>query len=270
MNGQITKTPKDLRPLVDGDFMPYRYGFSADAGMRNELRNNRPDIPEELIEDTLAMMDYEAHALHSTKVMMESLVERFNPEYRLYLQASEDDKTFRYNIATILPYKGNRVSPKPKYHAQIRQYLFDVWGAIPVRRIETDDAIGMEQFDNPDKTTVLVSQDKDLKMIPGWHFDPVKEDLYYQTLKDANNWLFYQMLVGDKADNIPGIKGVGDVTTRKWFDAVDNNTDAVREIVKAQYQKHYGSDWEKAYQEVGTLLWILRKPEELDKGCPLL
>lgn len=264
------KTPKDLRPLIDADFMPYRFGFSADSGMRKELKNNNPDLNDDAIDLLLVEMDYESHALHGAKMMMEGLVEKFNPEYRLYIQ-DDTVKTFRYDLATIQPYKGNRTDMvKPKYHKHIREYLLDVWKAILVRSIETDDAVGIEQFNNPDKTTVLVSQDKDLKMIPGWHYDPVKEELYYQTIRDANNFLFWQMLVGDKADNIPGIPQIGEKRANKLMEALDGDTDKIRAAVKEQYARAYGGDWEKAYNEVGTLLYILRKPEELDKGCPLL
>lgn len=264
------KTPKDLRPLIDADYMPYRFGFSADAGMRNELKSNNPDITDEQVAEALASTDYESHALHGAKDAMEMIVGKFNPEYRLYLQ-DDSVTTYRYALATILPYKGNRADfVKPKYHKHIKQYLFDVWNAIPVRHIETDDAVALEQFDNPDKTTVIVSQDKDLKMIPGWHFDPVKEYLYYQTIKDANNWLFWQMLVGDRSDNIPGIKGIGETRANKLLELHKGDTDAIREEVKKYYQRDYGTDWERAYQEVGSLLWILRKPEEQDKGSPLL
>lgn len=264
------KTPKELRPLIDADYMPYRFGFSADAGMRNELRTNHPGITDEEIAAALAETDYEHHALHGAKNAMEMILDKFSPEYRLYLQ-DDSIKTYRYALASIQPYKGNRTDfVKPKYHKEVRQYLFDVWRAIAVRHIETDDAVALEQFDNPDKTTVIVSQDKDLKMIPGWHFDPVKESLFYQTIKDANNWLFWQMLVGDKSDNIPGIKGVGEVRANKLIESCKQDTDAIREEVKKLYQRDYGTEWERAYHEVGSLLWILRKPEEQDKGSPLL
>lgn len=263
------KTPKDLKPLIDADFMPYRFGFSADSGMRKEIRKNNPGISDEEVETQLQEIDYTGHALHGAKGTMELLIEKFNENYRLYLQ-DDTIKTYRYRLATILPYKGTRFAPKPKYHREIREYLFDVWKAIPVRHIETDDAVALEQFDNTDKSTVIVSQDKDLKMIPGWHFDPVQERLYYQTLRDANNFLFWQMLVGDKADNIPGIKGVGVKRANDLMARCEGNTDLIREEVKKLYQRDYGTNWESAYHEVGSLLWILRKPEEQDKGSPLL
>jgi hypothetical protein len=40
-----------------------------------------------------------------------------------------------------------------------------------------------------------------------------------------------------------------------------------RTIVQEQYKKQYGEDWEKAYTEVGELLWMQRVE---GKTCPFL
>lgn len=262
----MSKSEKDLKVLYDGDGLVYGAGFSADAQYAKALKEQ--GVPDGELQDRLAADDYVSHALHNVKVRLEYAQERFHPDMKLYIQ---EGTTFRYDVATIQPYKGNRKDArKPKYYTEIKQYMLDVWDAIPVTHIETDDAIGIEQYANTDKSTVLVTQDKDLKTIPGWHYDPVKDLLFYQTIRDANNFFFWQMMVGDTADHIPGISRVGDKTATAIVEACEHDTDKIREKVQELYQKQYGEEWRKAYIEVGTLLYILRKPEHLEKGCPLL
>lgn len=263
------KSEKDLKIRYDGDGLVYGAGFSADSQFVKATKEEFPDITDAALEEYVANADYVSHALHNVKTRMEYALNKFSEEdCKLYIQ---EGTTFRYDVATLQPYKGNRKDARrPKYYTEIRDYMLDTWKAIPVKHIETDDALGIEQMNHPDKSTVIITQDKDLKTIPGWHFDPMKDILFYQNMRDANNFLFYQMLVGDTADHIPGIKRIGDKRATDIIEACNNDTDLIREKVKELYIGQYGDTWEAAYQEVGTLLYILRKEEHLEKGCPLL
>lgn len=265
MTTSSTKTDKDLKPLIDCDLLRYRCGFAADSQVKRDYKQEHPGCPDDEVEQHIENLDYIGLALQNVKTVMESVVDRFNPEYRAYVQG---DGNFRDKIATILPYKGNRDSAhKPKYYKEIKEYLLDRWNAIEVHGQESDDAIGIEQFDNPDKYTVIVSTDKDMNTVPGWHFNWVKGELYYVTLADANRFFFHQMLEGDRTDNIPGITGVGPKTAAKIVAEHGHDLVRLRAAVQDQYKRQYGMDWEKAYWEVGNLLYIRRKPGE---ECPLL
>lgn len=263
-----TKSQKDLRPLLDGDVITYRCGFAADSQIKREARESNPGISDEEVKEILANTDYQRFALQNVRTLIEDVLDQFNPEYKLYLHAGGN---FRDQLATLKPYKGNRdPNQKPKYYKEIKEYMFDHWNAIPVRGIESDDAIGMEQFDNPDKYTVICSIDKDMLLIPGWHYHLARKELHYQTIRSANNLLFWQMLVGDPVDNIPGINRIGAKRASAILESLGHDTDRIREAVKDLYRKQYGDNWEQAYREVGHLLYILRYPHERDNGCPLL
>lgn len=264
------KTPKDLKPLIDADILRYRCGFAADSQVRRAFLEKNPGMSPEDLTIAMANLDYTPQALHNAKTVIEAVLDRFNPEYKMYVQGKGN---FRDGLAAIKEYKGNRnADHKPKYYREIKDYLVDRWNAIEVHGIESDDAIGIEQFDNPDKYTVIVSIDKDMDTIPGWHYNWVKDSLYYQPIHEANLFFFWQMMVGDTVDNIPGINKVGPVRASKLIESCGRDLDKVREAVKDLYQKQYGEDWEKAYLEVGTLLYILRDPSHHpdQKGCPLL
>lgn len=246
----------------------YRCGFAADGKLKKEIKKQNPDITDGELKQWMAEQDYVSSALQNVKTVLESITDRFNEEYKLYLHHSGN---FREQMATILPYKGNRdEAGKPKYYHQIKEYLFNVWNAIPVRGMESDDAIGIEQFNNPDKYTVIVSIDKDMDCIPGWHYNWVQKRMYYQNITDANLFFFRQMMEGDATDNVPGVRNVGPKTAAKIIEQEGRDVSRVRAAVQGLYQAQYGVGWEQKYQEIGNLLWILRRPEQLQDGSPIL
>jgi 5'-3' exonuclease len=212
--------------------------------------------------------DYIHWALTNTKTAVEDVLHNAFPEHPWYKGYLTGKGNFRDEIATIKKYKGNRdPKHKPKYYAEIRQYLLDVYKAELVTGKEADDAVATEQWSHPDKSTVIVSIDKDLDMIPGYHYNPKKGLFYYVTIDEANLAFFRQMLVGDSTDNIPGITGLGPVKSRKLLpDGMA--ADEAANVVRAEYLREYGPDkWQEAYAEVATLLWMIRKEGE---GCPFL
>jgi 5'-3' exonuclease len=257
-----------LVPLIDTDGLRFRCGFAADGQMKREAKLHEPDASPERIMEMIMEVDYLNIALHNTKTVLEAIQEKFRAPHKAYIHKQGN---FRYDVATILPYKGNRdKTHKPKYFNEISEYIVKHWGAIEVEGIESDDAMGIEQSLAPWATTVICSNDKDMLQIAGWHYNWVKEELVHVTPEEADLMFYWQMLVGDTADNIPGIKGIGE--KRATAIVVDCGQDIakVKAEVQRLYQKQYGMDWERPYNEVGTLLYIHRDHDDLQKGCPLL
>lgn len=206
-------------------------------------------------------------------------------ERKIYLTGVDN---FRDEIATLLPYKGNRTgAQKPKYYRQIREYLIANYGAIVVDGMEADDALGIEQMkyyhepehegDTGSCDSTIVACDKDMDMIPGKHYNPVKDKEYWIS-NDEGYYNFYkQCLTGDATDNIPGLKGYGPKTAEKWLedhgstmqsvikaykDAVVPQLNGVgRLALKNNIVSHITSDEDilKIVNEIGTLLWIRRE-----------
>jgi hypothetical protein len=261
---------KKLNVIWDADALIYGCGFSADAGIIKQEeealgRRLEPDERKEL----LASREYVDHALHNAKVLIEKVLSEQFPDRewaKFYLSGPTN---FRDAIGTLKVYKGNRDrSHKPKYYKELREYLVTQYEAIVTDGIEADDAVATEQFKYKDKSTVLVGVDKDLEQVPGWHFNPMKGGLYYIDITQANLNFFKQMLIGDTSDNIPGISKIGPKTTEKILDSCGGDIVQFRERVKELYQKEYKEDWAMAYEEVGTLLWLRRKEDQVK--CPLL
>jgi hypothetical protein len=253
-------TIKNLNPLIDLDPFSYSCGFAADSQIKKELKEQGKS--DEEIKQIMEETDYTAHALANTRTAIDFILTECFPDRAWFKAYLTGKGNYRFDVATLKPYKGNRdPTHKPKYFKEIREYLVNKYDAIVVEGQEADDALGIEQWNHPDKSTVICSIDKDLKMIPGYHYNPRTQEFFYQTLDDANMFLLWQMMVGDPTDNIPGITGIGPKKADKILLGAGSYEQAV-EAVKFLYRDQYGPNWEQAFNEVATLLWIRRREGE--------
>ncbi len=250
--------------LVDGDVLLYRCGFAADSQMLGQLRQEiaaeNPDWSEQDVKaNALVRLDHEDYA-HFAYGNLNATIEgvlQGRKGYKLYLTGPGN---FREAIATLLPYKGNRdPTHKPKYYKELKDYMLSKHDAIVVEGMEADDAMAMEQWRHRDRSTVIATIDKDLDMIPGWHYNLNSKEQYWVDIDRANYFFFWQMLVGDSTDNIPGIKGIGKARATKALEHLIGDTEAMKQTVWDMYQKQYGDNAELAYNEVASLLWMIRE-----------
>lgn len=188
-------------------------------------------------------------------------------EYEVFLTG---EGNYRDKVATIKPYKGNRDSShKPTHYAEITKYLLDKYGATVVHGREADDAMGCAQLEQYNKgfklldDTCIASIDKDMDLIPGWHYNWRKDKMYFVTEESANKNFYRQLLTGDRTDNIVGIPGIGpkraDNILNELIDMGDFMIDPDEEElywrVLEQYERAYKKPFE-ALMENATLLWI--------------
>ena len=172
---------------------------------------------------------------------------------------------FREEVATIKPYKGQRPSEKPYWHEHLKAFLLEHRDAYQAVGVEADDWLGIAQMKRQEEyswPTVICSQDKDLHMIPGWHYSwpvgnrPAKE-LWWQDETSAIRSFYSQLLTGDSTDNIPGLFGVGKSSTLvKRLSDFDSEYD-MYVSVRQEYEKRFGSYWNQFLIENARLLWIL-------------
>lgn len=214
-------------------------------------------------------------AAHTVKVQIQSILDTTGAsEYCLYLSPRDRD-IFRYKIAKTLPYKGNRTAEKPLHYEKLRDYMEKHHPFKCVPGIEADDAMGIDQ----NKDTIICSIDKDMLQIPGSHYNFVTKELKEITefghleLSDNNKklsggglmWFYAQMLLGDVADNIKGISGVGPVAT---YDLLKDcvTEESLHHRVMGVYQEEVLSlPWDNdncRFAENADLLWILRNKGE--------
>lgn len=226
--------------LIDGDIIRYSVGFAAEG---EPLEN----------------------CLHSVKLMIQKILTATgSDEYEVFLTG---EGNYRDKVATIKPYKGNRDSShKPTFYKEITEYLITQHNATVVNGMEADDAMGYTAVKEGTKSCIA-SIDKDMDMIPGWHYNWKKDKLYFIEEDDANRNFYRQLLTGDSTDNITGVPGIGPKRAEKILNAsVDIGDDFEDEPdeeeiywrILEQYSLHYERPFE-AMMENATLLWIQRE-----------
>lgn len=191
------------------------------------------------------------NAYHNVSVIIEGIVEELALDnYHLYLTG---DDNYRFEIATIKPYKGNRVNVEKPHHLKAcRDYLVRSYGAEMCDGYEADDAVAMDGWANKG---IIISIDKDLDTVPGEHYDWVKKKRYTVSDEQASYNFYYQMITGDTTDNIQGIPKSGPKAAEKILEASDN----YKCSVGLAYACSSYEDPEAAFEENARLLWMSKK-----------
>ena len=173
-------------------------------------------------------------------------------QWKLFLTGKNN---FRNNIATTAVYKGNRTAPKPEHLPALRQHMMKEWGAVVVEGQEADDAIAIEATVLKEEC-VIASVDKDLDQIAGWHYNFVKKNGYHVTHEVGMRSFYKQILTGDAADNIIGLRGIGPAKAEKLL------TEAIseEELYTACVLAYDGN--EARVLENAKLLWLRRHEEQ--------
>lgn len=113
-------------------------------------------------------------------------------------------------------YKSNRKHRKPLGYRALLDWVCETWHHMMIPEFEGDDVLGVlhttpQHWPN-DTETIVVSNDKDMRTIPGLLYNPDNtEPVETITDKQALRALFVQSLTGDSGDGYGGAKGVGPV-----------------------------------------------------------
>lgn len=215
-----------MKALLDGDI----YSFRSAAASENEDLGIAIYRMEEMIDNTLVAVGAD--------------------EFSMFLSGSNN---FRYQVYP--EYKANRKAEKPRHLADLKEYLVKKYNAQVSDGCEADDLLGIAQcgatIDHWQGTTewptIICSLDKDLRQIPGKHYsfeikgtsslgkEWVKPaELLTVTPEEGLKFFYYQMLVGDAADNIKGVSGIGPVKAKNLL-AEATTEQELFEIVSYMY-----------------------------------
>jgi 5'-3' exonuclease len=217
--------------LIDGDMLCYRIGFACDS----ETEEVATSTMYNFIADIMMELDEV-------------------DEVEVFLSGKTN---FRNDVAVTVPYKGNRAgNRKPQHHQALRDYLVNDWGADVSVDEEADDTITIRATELGDEA-IIVSLDKDFDQVVGWHYNFSKDKLYYIEQDEGDLNFYMQFLMGDRIDNIIGVKGIGCVKAAKLLE--DKTPRQMWEVCV----EHLG---EERALENGRLLYLRRKANEL--WCP--
>jgi 5'-3' exonuclease len=212
--------------LIDGDILCYRIGFATEDEDEGTAINTMATFIEDLL--LFDLLDYE--------------------ETEIFLTG---DTNFRHAVAVTAPYKGNRKDVrKPKHLPLLRDYLVKAWGATISDGQEADDEIAIRATELGSEC-IIVSIDKDFMQVPGWHYNFIKREKKFVTEEEGLRFFYKQILTGDNADNIKGIKGVGPVRAEKMLKDASTPYQLYRCCVEAM--------GEERVLENARLLWLRRE-----------
>jgi len=118
---------------------------------------------------------------------------------------------------TVLPtYKHNRKRKrKPLVFHELKEYCRTAYRTFEIADLEADDVLGlmagMPGLGRIKGEKIVVTIDKDLKTVPGLHFDPGNPDRgVIEVSKDQADYNhLFQTLTGDAVDGYSGCPGIG-------------------------------------------------------------
>lgn len=226
--------------LIDGHAQIFRMYY---AFMRHPLINSKGD-------DTSILFGF-------TKMILELI----NKEHPTHLAVTFDapGKTFRHT--TYKEYKANR-PPAPELVIQALEPLKEILRAlnipvIMVTGVEADDVIGSMsvQWSAPDRKIYMVTPDKDYgqlvrsnvfqyKLPKGGNGDTEiigpEQICSHYGIKDPSGVVDVLTICGDSSDNVPGIKGIGEVGAKKLltkYGTLKSVIEHISELPEKQQEK---------------------------------
>ena len=217
-----------MKVLIDGDILTYRAAFSCEG----QPIEDAYDKIDSLVED----------------IMKATSFDMFSENYEMFITGKGN---FRYDIQET--YKQNRSGkPKPEHLPGLRDYLVEAYNAKVSVDQEADDDIATRATEiGP--SAIIASIDKDFLQVPCWHYNTNRNTLVSVEEFEGLVFFYTQILMGDKADNIFGIKGVGPVKAAKLLFNRKTEYELYLSCIAA-----YEFDEDKVIENA-RLLWLRRE-----------
>jgi DNA polymerase-1 len=250
--------------------------------------------------------------LYRADVMIEDKRRECGAEFAvLHLTPNTSDKGGRYEAAIQKQYQGQRSSDrKPQYLEAVREYMAGFTGDVAGRawqNAEADDGMSEAAWkshgDGTSNECVIATKDKDLRMCPGLHLD-WDSGAITDCGRDTFGWIgikertgksgkvtkkhdgfgtkffWFQMLMGDTADNIKGCpkalidgkhKLCGLVGAYSLLKDASTDAECLRIVMDAYKSNSYthwqtGADhtWQEVFLSEAHMLWMQRTAGKQD------
>lgn len=221
--------------LIDADIVCYRCAAASENEPRDVALLRASELMQRIINETKAD-NYLAYLTGS-----DNFRNQFNPEYK----ANRKD------------------TPRPRWLQDVREHLVLEWKATVEDGQEADDAMGIYQMAN--KETIICTIDKDLLMIPGEHYNFVTGVHREQFTIPAIRHFYWQLIMGDRTDNIFGFDGKARHSVPKKLEATLTELDSYDdELDMFNFVRDLYNDDDRLLMN-GICLWIRRNEGEIWK-----
>lgn len=119
------------------------------------------------------------------------------------------DSGSNYRKTVDPTYKSNRKGTrKPVGYSAMKEWVGTEYNTIMKPGLEGDDCLGLLAT-RPGNDCIMVSDDKDLKTIPGHLYRPQADEMLTITEDEADRFFLTQVLTGDTTDGYKGVPGIG-------------------------------------------------------------
>jgi 5'-3' exonuclease len=221
-----------MKILIDGDILTYRAAFSREDSSFEDAC----DKIDELVEEAVGAIAFDSDSA----------------DYEMFITGKGN---FRFEVQPT--YKQNRSGkPKPQHLQGLREYLIEAYDANVSVGEEADDVITIRATELGGDA-VIASIDKDFLQVPCWHYNLNRGTLVNVTEFEGLRFFYGQILTGDTADNVFGLKGIGPVKSTKMLAGATTEQELYDICVDA-----YDGDTKKV-TENARLLWLRRKEGEI-------
>lgn len=196
--------------LIDGDIV----AFKAAAASEVEIAFN----PKDFIAGDYMLMTNLDEAVERATSRIESIKKKLNTEDVLICFTGSTN----WRNSILETYKANRSGVrKPMFLKEVREALSHRYKTKTVEGLEADDLMGI-MATSPrylsDFQKIIVSEDKDLRTIPAYVYNPDKDlEPTLVSKEDADKWHLIQCLSGDVTDGYEGCPSVGLTTASKYI-----------------------------------------------------
>jgi DNA polymerase-1 len=183
--------------LIDGDQYVYKATIACERTVRWDAENHVLGSNEvEALELCIGLLKKTMGELGSDKVR---------------IAFTGPGENFRKGV--LATYKGNRqTTRKPLCYPEVKAGIEARFPCLSVPGLEADDLMGIWQTRDQEHT-IIVSEDKDMKTIPGKLYR--QGELQEITQEEADYHFLFQTLTGDATDGYSGCPGVGAAGAKK-------------------------------------------------------
>ncbi|MEA4882816.1 MAG: T7 exonuclease [Clostridia bacterium] len=183
--------------MIDADILACQYAYAYEA--------TRGWDADGALDMDGAVWDDAGWAISGFDSAIERMLRETRTEKALLCFTGLDN--FRYSI--LPTYKSNRRGkPKPVLLDALIEHSRQVWDCKEEDCLEADDVMGIMATRSPG-SYVIATTDKDLRQIPGTHYNWRKRLAEEVTTCAADYWFHFQVLAGDSTDGYSGCPGVG-------------------------------------------------------------
>jgi len=293
--GLVRSDGNKLIALFDGDILVYRAGFAAEkrqysvrgiVGTFPNAKSARDAAAAKGIPQTHVTWERIAepkeNAFHNVDKIINSTIKKLHDQlntvehtFVIFLTGCTEQPNFREE--NNHGYKANRdPKNKPTHYDEIRNYIRNKYPTVLTQGAETDDYLCQAAKDAPERlypgdpnvVPVIVSIDKDLLSVPGLHYNFVKDEVVDVDVDMADFNFFSQMLQGDVADNVMGIKGYGPKKAESTLSPAYGDEFALCARAMSVYRSRISDeDWVARWNENAIMLYIWRSVPDI---CPWL